>query len=267
MRHSGDSGYGGNNGEGGHRVKPWVGSVSGGAIAVAGTSAIVAAGWGGPLAQLAAVTAVALAVGFGWPHFLGIPAKKTNSAVIAAAGIASAVAATFTPGPEYLVWTPLAVGAGVMAVAVVQLLRGTGQSHRLESAFGAGAGVLLCSLGAGWIATARLTGAGSMLLVAGISTAVALLVGMIRWPDTLVAPLAIAFAGLAAPLAGLVLADVAVVPAAVVGVAVGAVLAAFRRLNSMRPFRLAPPGLVALGLAPAFAVGAIAYFLDRMLVP
>ncbi|WP_245828016.1 permease [Sinomonas mesophila] len=252
---------------GGHRVKPWVGSVSSGAIAVAGTSAVVAASWGGPLVQLVAVAVVAVAVGFGWPHFLGIPAKKTNSAVIAGAGIASAAAAALVPGPEYLVWTPLAVGVGVMAVTVVQLIRGTGQSHRLESVFGAGAGVFLCSLGAGWIATARLTGAGSMLLVAGISTVVALLVGMIRWPDTLVAPLAIAFAGLAAPLAGLVLGDVAVVPAAVAGLAIGAVLAAFRRLNSMRPSRLAPPGLVALGLAPAFAVGALAYFLDRMLVP
>lgn len=248
-------------------MKPWVGSVSSGAIAVAGTSAVVAASWAGPLAQLAAVGAVALAVGFGWPHFLGIPAKKTNSTMIAAAGIASAVAATFTPGPAYLGWTPLVVGVGVMAVMAVQLIRGTGQTHRLESVFGVGAGVLLCSLGAGWIATARLTGAGSMLLVAGISTAVALLVGMIRWPDTLIAPLAVVFAGLAAPLAGLVLADIAVVPAAVAGVAIGAVLAAFRRLNSMRPTRLAPPGLVALGLAPAFAVGSLAYFLDRMLVP
>ena len=247
-------------------MKPWIASVSSGAIAVAGTAAVVAASWAGPLAQLAAVAVVALAVGFGWPHFLGIPAKKTNSAMIAAAGVASAVGATLTQGPEYLVWTPLAVGAGVMAVMIVQLLRGTGQSHRLESVFGAGAGVLLCSLGAGWIATARLTGGGSMLLVAGISTAVALLVGTIRWPDTIVAPLAIAFAGLAAPLAALVLADVAVVPAAVAGVAIGAVLAAFRRLNSMRPSRLAPPGLVALGLAPAFAVGALAYFLERMLV-
>ena len=246
-------------------MKPWVGSVSGGAIAVAGTSAMVAASWGGPLVQLAAAAVVALAVGFGWPHFLGIPAKKTNSTVIAAAGLASAAAATFTPGPAYLVWTPLAVGVGVMTVMVVQLIRGTGQPHRLESVFGAGAGVLLCSLGAGWIATARLTGAGSMLLVAGISTVLALLIGMIRWPDTIVAPLAIAFAGLAAPLTALVLADIDVLPAAVVGLAIGAVLAAFRRLNSMRPFPLAPPGLIALGLAPAFAVGAIAYFLERML--
>jgi hypothetical protein len=105
-----------------------------------------------------------------------------------------------------------------------------------------------------------------MLLVAGISTVVALLIGMIRWPDTIVAPLAIVFAGLAAPLAGLVLTGISVLPATIAGVAIGAVLAAFRRLNSTRSIRLAPFGVVALGLAPAFAVGSIAYFLDRMLV-
>jgi hypothetical protein len=247
-------------------VKSWVRSVAGGAIAIAGTALAVGSSLGGPVVQLAGVAAVAVAVGFGWPHFLGIPARKTNGAVIALAGVASAAAVTFTPGPELLSWTPLAIAVGVMAVVVVQLLRGTGQSHRLESAFGASAGVLLCCLGSGWIGTARLTGAGSMLLVAGISTVVALLIGMIRWPDTIVAPLAIVFAGLAAPLAGLVLTGISVLPATIAGVVIGAVLAAFRRLNSTRSIRLAPFGVVALGLAPAFAVGSIAYFLDRMLV-
>lgn len=247
-------------------MKGWGRSVAGGVVAIAGIAIAVGSSFAGPVAQGAAVALVAVVVGFGWPHFLGIPAKKTNGTVIALAGIASAVAAAFAPAPEYLASTPLAIAVGVMAVVVVQLIRGTGQSHRLESAFGASAGVFLCGLGAGWIATARLTGAGSMLLVAAISTIVALLVGMIRWPDTIVAPLAVVFAGLAAPLAGLVLADVAVLPATVAGVVIGAVLAAFRRLNSTRPDRLAPAGFVALGLAPAFAVGAIAYFLDRMLV-
>jgi hypothetical protein len=105
-----------------------------------------------------------------------------------------------------------------------------------------------------------------MLLVAAISTVVALLLGMIRWPDTIIAPATVVFAGLAAPLAGLVLTDVAVLPATIAGVVIGAVLAAFRALNSARPDRLAAAGFVAMGLAPAFAVGAIAYFLDRMLV-
>ncbi|GAB3281701.1 hypothetical protein GCM10027449_22990 [Sinomonas notoginsengisoli] len=241
-------------------------SVAAGTVAIAGIAVAVGSSLGGPAVQFIGAAVVAVAVGLGWPYFLGIPAKKTNGTVVALAGIASAAAAAFVPGPEYLVWTPLAIAVGVMAVVLVQLVRGTGQSHRLESAFGASAGVLLCGLGAGWIATARHTGAGSMLLVAAISTVVALLIGMIRWPDTIVAPLTIVFAGLAAPLAGLVLADIAVLPATLAGVLIGAVLAAFRALNSTRSDRVATAGFVALGLAPAFAVGAIAYFLDRMLV-
>ncbi|GHG58724.1 hypothetical protein GCM10012320_32530 [Sinomonas cellulolyticus] len=241
-------------------------SVAGGAVAIAGVAVATASSLGGPIAQTLGTSVVAVAVGFGWPHFLGIPAKKTNGAVISLAGIASAASAAFARGPEYLVWTPLAIAVGVMAVVIVQLIRGTGQSHRLESAFGASAGVLLCCLGAGWTATARLTGAGSMLLVAAISTVVAVLIGMIRWPDTIVAPLAIVFAGLAAPLAGLVLADIKLLPATLAGVVIGAVLAAFRALNSTRRDRIATAGFVALGLAPAFAVGTVAYLLDRMLV-
>ncbi|MDQ4488715.1 permease [Sinomonas sp. ASV486] len=247
-------------------MKAWTRSVASGAVAIAGIGVAVGSSMGGTVAQFISVAVVAVVVGFGWPHFLGIPAKKTNGAVVALAGVASAAAAAFVPGPEYLAWTPLAIAAGVMAAVVVQLIRGTGQSHRLESAFGTSAGVLLCGLGAGWIATARLTGAGSMLLVAAITTVVALLIGMIRWPDTIVGPLAIVFSGLAAPLAGLVFADITVLPATIAGVVIGAVLAAFRALNSTRPDRVAALGFVALGLAPAFAVGAIAYFMDRMLV-
>ena len=104
-----------------------------------------------------------------------------------------------------------------MAVFVMQLLRGTGQAQRLESTLGSCAGVLLSCLGAGWIACSRFNGVREMFLVAAVSAAIALLAGLIRWPDRVVAPLGIAGAGLAGPLAGLVFSDIAVVPAAVVG--------------------------------------------------
>ena len=58
--------------------------------------------------------------------------------------------------------------------------------------------------------------------------------GLIRWPDRVVAPLGVVGAGLAGPLAGLVFSDIAVLPAAIVGVVVGAVLVSFRRLVILR---------------------------------
>ena len=121
-----------------------------------------------------------------------------------------------------------------MAVFVMQLIRGTGQAQRLESTLGSCAGVLLSCLGAGWIACFRFNGVREMLLVAAISAAIALMAGLIRWPDRIVAPLGVVGAGLAGPLAGLVFSDIAVLPAAIVGVVVGAVLVSFRRLVILR---------------------------------
>ena len=98
------------------------------------------------------------------------------------------MAATYVPAPGFLDWTPAFIAAGVMAVFLMQLMRGTGQAQRLESTLGSSAGVLLSCLGAGWIAASRFNGVKEMLLVAGISAAFALLAGLIRWPDRIVAP-------------------------------------------------------------------------------
>ncbi|MEA5453528.1 permease [Sinomonas sp. JGH33] len=247
-------------------MKTWIGGAAAAGIGVAGTAALVVSSLAGPSAQAAVAVVLAAAAGIGWPYFLGIPAKKTNGTILALAGAAAGISAAAVAGPEYLFWTPAAIAFGLMAVTVVQLIRGTGQSHRLESALGASTGVLLCCLGAGWIATARLTGTGSMLIVAGISTAVALLVGAINWPDTIIAPLAVVFAGLAAPLAALVMTDISVIPATVAGALIGAVLAAVRRLNRTRSRPMPPAGLMALALAPVLAVGSLAYFIDKLLL-
>ncbi|MFC8040106.1 permease [Paenarthrobacter sp. NPDC057355] len=210
--------------------------------------------------------AASAAVGIGWPHFLGVPAKKTLAAVIGLSGAGSAVAAAYLPAPGFLEGTPAFVALGVMAVFVVQLVRGTGQAQRLESTLGCSAGVLLNCLGAGWIASARFNGVKEMVLVAGLSAAVALLVGIIRWPDRIVAPLGVVMAGLMGPLAGLVFSDIAVLPAALVGVVVGSVLVCFRRMTTLRRGRLNIAAAVGMGVAPVWAVGALAYFIDKLLI-
>jgi hypothetical protein len=237
-----------------------------GAFGVAGLVAIIAGVYTSPEALLAVAVVVALLVGIGWPHFLRIPAKKTLAAVIALPGVGSAAAAGYVPAPGFLDWTPAFMALGMMAVFVVQLVRGTGQAQRLESTLGCCAGVLLSCLGAGWIAGARFNGVREMLLVAAISAAVALLAGLIRWPDSIVAPLGIVMAGLAGPLAGLVFSDIAVLPAAIFGVVVGAVLVSFRRLVTLRGAPLNLPAALSMGLAPVAAVGSLAYFIDKLLI-
>lgn len=243
-------------------MKPW----TIGTIGLAGLAVFIGGAYTSPELLLGVAIAVAAAVGIGWPHFLGIPAKKTLAAIIGLPGVGSAVAATYVPAPGFLEWTPAFIAAGVMAVFLMQLLRGTGQAQRLESTLGSSAGVLLSCLGAGWIAASRFNGVKEMLLVAGISAAFALLAGLIRWPDRIVAPLGIVLAGLTAPLAGLIFSNIAVIPAAVVGMVVGAVLVSLRRLVILRGDRIDLPAALGMGLAPVAAVGSLAYFIDKLLI-
>jgi hypothetical protein len=243
-------------------VKPW----TIGTIGLAGLVVFVGGAYTSPEVLLGVAVLVALAVGIGWPHFLGIPAKKTLAAIIGLPGAGSAVAATYVPAPGFLDWTPAFIAAGVMAVFLMQLVRGTGQAQRLESTLGSSAGVLLSCLGAGWIAASRFNGVREMLLVAGISAAFALLAGLIRWPDRIVAPLGIVLAGLTAPLAGLIFSNIAVIPAAVVGIVVGAVLVSLRRLVILRGDEVNFPAALGMGLAPVAAVGSLAYFIDKLLI-
>ncbi|HEX9089435.1 MAG TPA: permease [Arthrobacter sp.] len=243
-------------------MKSWIIGI----IGLAGLAAIVGASYGSPEALLAVGVLTAAGVGIGWPHFLGIPARKTLGALIALPGVGAAIAATYLPAPGFLDWTPSFMAAGVMAIFVMQLIRGTGQAQRLESTLGSSAGVMLSCLGAGWIACSRFNGVQEMLLVAAISAAIALLAGLIRWPDRIVAPLAVVGAGLAGPLAGLVFSDIAVLPAAIVGVVVGAVLASFRRLVILRGESLSFAAALGIGLGPVSAVGSLAYFIDKLLI-
>lgn len=237
-----------------------------GIIALTGLAAIVGAAYSSPEALLVAASLSAVGVGIGWPHFLGIPAKKTLAALIALPGVGAAVSATYLPAPGFLDWTPSFLAAGVIAIFVMQLVRGTGQAQRLESTLGSSAGVMLSCLGAGWIACSRFNGVREMFLVAVISAAIALLAGLIRWPDRIVAPLGIVGAGLAGPLAGLVFSDIAVLPAAIVGVVVGSVLVSFRRLVTLRGETLNFAAALGMGLGPVAAVGSLAYFIDKLLI-
>ena len=104
-----------------------------GVVGLAGLAAIVGASYASPEALLVVGVLIAAGVGIGWPHFLGIPARKTLAVLIGLPGVGAAIAATYLPAPGFLDWTPSFMAAGVMAVFVMQLIRGTGQAQRLES--------------------------------------------------------------------------------------------------------------------------------------
>jgi hypothetical protein len=243
-------------------VKSWT-------IGIAGLTALavlIASSYGPLGISLAAVIVLCVAFGFGWPHYLGIPAKKTLAVIIALAGAGGAVSAAFSTGPGYLMWLPVFTAAGVGGVFAVQLIRGTGQSHRLESTLGASAGVLVATLAGGWIAAQRYNGHTAMMLITGLSAAVALLIGLIRWPGRVIAPLAVGLAALTGPMAALLFSDLHILPAAIIGAVVAAVLMSFRHLAALAGARRSHLGAAAMGMAPIAALGTLIYFIDRLLV-
>jgi len=245
-------------------VKSWTMGIAG----IVALAAIIAASFGDLGISLAVAIVLSAAFGIGWPHYLGIPAKKTLATVIALAGIGAAVSAALTPAPGYLVWPPVFLALGIGAVFVVQLVRGTGQSHRLESTLGAGGGVLLAVLGAGWIGAQRnfVIAGGAMMLITGASAVVALLISLIRWPDRIIAPVAVVLAALAGPMAALLFSDIHILPAVIIGALVGGVLVSFRRLANLAGPPRSLPGAVAMGIGPVTALGSLVYFLDKLLI-
>ncbi|TYD00728.1 hypothetical protein FQ377_00865 [Arthrobacter echini] len=218
------------------------------------------------------MTAVALSVGalcvvaaVGWTHLLGVPARKSQSAAIGLSALLAVSLTALVPAPSFLAWFPACVALGVGAVFMIQLVRGTGQSFRLESTLGASSGVVAVGMGSGWVATERLAANATdsgMTLVTGVSILVAIAVSLLPFPDRLIAPAAVALAALAGPLGALLFTDVPALAAAVVGLVCGAVIAATRRLLIARGTPLPALAAVSAGLTPVLAVGAVVYFLD-----
>ncbi len=237
-----------------------------GAAAVA-TGAIVASSYASLLTLAVAAGVACVLAAVGWPHVLGVPAKKSQSAAIGLSALLAVALTATVPGPSFLTWFPASVALGVGAIFMIQLVRGTGQSHRLESTLGASSGVVAIGMGSGWVAADRLAvnaADSGVLLVTGVSILVALAVCLLPFPDRLVGPAAVVLAALAGPLGALLFTDVAALPAAVVGLACGAVLAGTRRLLVARDEPLTTPAALAVGITPVLALGALVYFLDKL---
>ncbi|WP_026820504.1 hypothetical protein [Arthrobacter castelli] len=244
-------------------------SVSVAAAAAVSLCAIAATAYLSLPAVVVVLILASLVTGFGWPHLLDVPAKKTMGAVIAGAGIASVLTAAMLDGPRMLLWFAPIAAVGTGLIFMVQLLRGTGQSLRLESTIGGAAGILLATMAGGWAAAERLaTNASdsSMMLLTGTSLFFALAAALLPWPDRIVAPLAVVLAALTGTMGALLFTNIAPLAAAIVGAVCGAVIASFRRLVVAGRGPGSLPGALAIGTAPIAAVGTIVYFLEKLLL-
>lgn len=227
---------------------------------------IMLAGYLPAAAGTLVVMLLAVLFGYGWPRLLAVPAQKTLGTVLAATGVLAELATLLSRESSVLVWAAPIAAAGCIVVFVVQLLRGTGQSHRLESTLGCVGAVAATVSASGWLAAVRYTQQPGFLEIIAVSALVVVLVSMLPLPDAIVAPFGLSLGTLAAPLVALLLSEVHVLAAAVTGLLVSALFLAFRRLGSVS----APAGgwlsAISLGLAPVFSVGALVYLAEKMLL-
>ncbi|WP_150461789.1 hypothetical protein [Nesterenkonia ebinurensis] len=269
--------------------------------ALLGAAALAAASWLGVAALTGVVCALCAVVAVGWPQLMGVTARKSLSAVIMAAGVVAAVGAALASQVESLFfWSSVALAFGVMVVFMIQVMRGAGRPHRLESTLGACAGVVITTTSAGWVAGLRypaglaeaesgaglaalrvrglfpyedwgvlgVTGPGGELSVVALAS-FALLAGTaaacIPARDVFVLPLIVVAAAAAAVITALVWGELTLLFAGVVGLTAGVLLASFRRFLFLQG---APEQLLsrlAVGAAPVAAMGAIVYFTERLL--
>lgn len=269
--------------------------------ALSGAAALAVAAWLGVVALTVVVCALCAVVAVGWPQLMGVTARRSLSAVIFSAGVVAAVGAAIVSRVDTLFfWSSVALAFGIMVVFLIQVLRGTGQPHRLESTLGACGGVVVTTTAAGWVAGLRypagmagadgdaglgllqvrglfpyeewgflgVTGPGGELSVVTLA-ALALLAGSaaacLPLRDAVALPATVAASFAAALCTTLLWGELTLLFSAALGLASGALLASFRRFLVLQG---PPSGLasqLAVGAAPIAATGALVYFTERLL--
>lgn len=227
---------------------------------------IAVASAAGVLALSAALVLAAVLVAAGWAVLLSLPSPRGSTAVVALAGAVAVAAVALTVSPPYLRWLPVVLALAVLGTFGHQLLRRDMRPRLVESVTGVLAGVVLVSLGAAWVGALQLR-AGPALVLAGAAAALGAAAATgFHWPQRVTGPSAV-LAGLAfGALAGRVLDDVQALPMAVLGAAIGVVVAALDHLCAVLPTVRHLNAGVAMGTAPVAASGLVVYALGRLVV-
>lgn len=271
------------------------------AAALLGALALAAASWAGVAVLTLVVCLLCAVVALGWPQLMGVTARKSLSAVILTSGVIAATGAALVERVESLFfWSSVSLAFGVMVVFAIQVLRGTGRPHRLESTLGACAGVLIATTAAGWVAGLRypagmaegdgalglnelqvrgffpyeewavlgVTGPGGELSVVGmgaLSLAAGAAAACLPLRVAIALPVTVAVSTAAALATTWFWGELTMLFAAVVGLAGGALLATFRRFLVLQGVPSGVLSRMAVGAAPIAAMGALVYFTERLL--
>jgi hypothetical protein len=232
---------------------------------VATATLLAVAAVAGPYALGAALLVAVVAVASGWPLLLGLPTPRGTTAVVALGGAVAVAVVGLTRDEPYLRWLPVVLGLAIVAEFGHQLLRRDMRPRLVESVTGVVTGVVLVVLGAGWMGALHAARGPELVLVGAAACVVASAATALPWPQRNTAPSAVVAAVAFGALACRLLPDSQAVPAAVVGLGVGAVVAVSDRLFAHLPTSRHLPAAVAMGAAPVAASGIVVFLLGRLL--
>lgn len=236
-------------------------------VSLVAATMIVIAGYAGEEILALGLVMLVLVLAVGWALVLDLPDQVGSAVLIALTGCGAVGLALRPPDPA----RPLAGFSTLLAFSVIaafvhELVRRDGRHELVESVTGTLSGQVLAMLGAGWLLLGDAPIGAATLLVAAVAVASARAATALPWPIAVTGWVAFG-AGLAgAALAALTQnGHIDLVPAAAMGLAVAAVVAALDRLLDAQPAARQGLGLLAASIAPVLVAGTVAYATVRLL--
>ncbi len=221
-----------------------------------------AAGW--PV--LAVVLLLLGAFAFGWPRLLKVPAPNPVGLVIFLVSAAAALLAFAGKPFPGLMWVAPCLGVGTILMFLTQLFRGTDAKQRLESVAVGTAGMVVASLGAGWVALGTDPEWRVLMLISGMSILGAAIPGVLRLPDRIVFPLGFVLAVLIGGAASMLDIGVNVLPAMVLGAACGLVVVGCRAMLVTAGGPRTNAQVLAAAGAPLLVCGSVVWYAQLLMV-
>ncbi|NLE72474.1 MAG: hypothetical protein GX609_10380 [Actinomycetales bacterium] len=220
----------------------------------------------GELPVVVAAGLLALAIAAGWPILLGLPNVLGSSVVIALGGAGAVVVVTATRTQPYLEELPVVVALAVLLAFVNELARQDGRHRLVDSVAGTVTGVLVAASSAGWIAAERSHDGTALVVSAAVALAVAAAVSAMPlgpWLGALVTSGAAVVGGGAV---GAVMAELGPAVGAVLGLAMGILVAALHALFDRLPALRRRAAAFTVVVLPVAVSGILVYVVGRVLV-
>ena len=212
------------------------------------------------------IALVVLVIATGWPTLLRLPDRVGASTVIALVALGAVVAVAGTHGHPHLRNLPIVVALGVLLAFVNELARRDGRPRMVDSVTGTVAGMVIAVAATGWIAAGRGAGGVALVVAGAVGLAVASAIAAVPL-DGWSGALATTVAGLAGSGAvAAVMPTLTLLPGALLGVAIGMLVAALHALFVALPTlrsRWAAGAAVAL---PVAVSGLLVYIVGRVLL-